>query len=141
MSAASDVYKRQTFTQSGCSGTVTTSNGQETLTSTFKVSGSGDNAKIWSDDAAGGWSSGDSFDGTSMEIIASDNTWEAVLNCGEQLGRCNVCTSGVVDRTLLAGYWCADASEASLGDSNDGNTQDECLNAGGTWKPYTCGDV
>ena len=71
-----------TFTQSGCSGTVTTSNGQETLTSTFKVSGSGDNAKIWSDDAAGGWSSGDSFDGTSMEIIASDKSWKAVVNCG-----------------------------------------------------------
>ena len=61
----------------------------------------------------------------------------------KQLGGCNVCRSGVVDRTLLAGYWCADALEDSIGGSNGDfeMTQDECLNAGGTWKPYTCGDV
>ena len=75
-----------TFTQSGCNGTVNTSNSQETLTSSFTVSGSGNSAKISGSDGWMHWT-GVVEAGGSILVTESNGSWSAVLDCSLSSGR------------------------------------------------------
>ena len=74
-----------TFTQSGCNGTVNTSNSQETLTSSFTVSGSGNSAKISGSDGWMHWT-GVVEAGGSILVTESNGSWSAVLDCSLNSG-------------------------------------------------------
>lgn len=63
-----------------------------------------------------------------------------VPKCCETKGQDSMCVPPkVLDGENLAGYSCVKPDGASPGDSNNGDTEDECVNKiGGTWTPYSC---
>ena len=75
-----------TFTQSGCYGIVNTSNSQETITSSFMVSGSGNSTKINGSDGLMHWTGDVQAGGSILVITESNGSWSAVLDCSLNSG-------------------------------------------------------